>query len=309
MNKTAVLSALSIAVIMQLSVVLYAQEPQTAASNPDQQLTEFNLVGYGEQGKKNWQVDGKSADIFNEQVVIDDFQGKIYGDQENIDLQAEKGNLDKGSGTMHLEGNVVATTSSGSKLTTDSLDWDQKGERVTTRDPIQIERENLKAQGRGAMADPGLKNVLLERDVKVEIQPKQDAATSALKKKEALFITCDGPLDVNYDKNEAVFQNNVKTTSEQGEIYCDTLRIFFITGGKEKAVEEKEDPAKDLTAQQGMFGLQSGRIEKIIAEGNVKIIRGENVTFCEKAVYSAADKKITLMGRPKLFLYTQDGGM
>jgi hypothetical protein len=44
-----------------------------------------------------------------------------------------------------------------------------------------------------------------------------------------------------------------------------------------------------------------------VAEGNVKIVRGENVSYSEEAVYTAADRKITLLGRPKLIIYSTEG--
>ena len=48
----------------------------------------------------------------------------------------------------------------------------------------------------------------------------------------------------------------------------------------------------------------SSSIDKIIARDNVRITRGKNVSYSEEAVYNAVDKKITLLGRPKLVIYS-----
>jgi len=55
--------------------------------------------------------------------------------------------------------------------------------------------------------------------------------------------------------------------------------------------------------------LMGSKIDKIICRGNVKIVRGENISYSQEAVYAAAEKKILLSGRPKLVIYsTEDIG-
>ena len=46
-------------------------------------------------------------------------------------------------------------------------------------------------------------------------------------------------------------------------------------------------------------------VKTIVAEGNVKIQRGENTTYSDKATYIEADKKIILTGAPKLVIYQE----
>ena len=50
------------------------------------------------------------------------------------------------------------------------------------------------------------------------------------------------------------------------------------------------------------------RVKEIVAEGNVKIKQGENITYSDKAVYVEAERKILLTGKPKLVIY-QEGGL
>jgi len=47
-----------------LSPVFAAVLPQES----DQQISDFSLSGYGDKGKKSWDISGKSADIFTEVV-------------------------------------------------------------------------------------------------------------------------------------------------------------------------------------------------------------------------------------------------
>jgi LPS export ABC transporter protein LptC len=120
---------------------LYAKAETVTES--DQQISDFSLAGYGEKGKKSWDISGKSADIFTEEVKLKEVVGNMYGKEEDMRLIADKGDFNKVNGKVHLEQNVVITTSSGTKLTTDSLDWDRKNQLVTTRDPVNIQRQDM----------------------------------------------------------------------------------------------------------------------------------------------------------------------
>lgn len=272
-----------------------AQKDQEA----DQQISEFSLTGYGEKGKKNWDLSGKSADIFNEVVKLNDVVGNLYGKEEDIKLTAERGDFNKTDGKVHLEENVIITTSSGTKLTTDSLDWDRKNQLVTTDDVVNIQRQNMVTVARGAKGEPSLKKVALEKEVQVDINP-MEPQKGEVGVKEKIVITCDGPLEIDYEKNIATFNKNVKVNREDSIIYSDKMDIYFLSSGK----ENKE--VKDANAPEGSVGFMGSKIDKIVARGNVKVIRGENISYSQEAIYSAVDRKIILSGRPKLIIYSTE---
>jgi lipopolysaccharide assembly outer membrane protein LptD (OstA) len=220
--------------------------------------------------------------------------GNLYGEKEDIQLTADKGDFNKLDARVHLEDNVVITTSSGTKLTTDSLDWDRKKQLVSTKDQVNIERENMITEALGAYGQPNLNKVTLEKDVKVNINPATNPnTTSGLKDK--IIITCDGPLEINYEKNIATFKNNVKVENQDSSIYSDIMDVYFSTSDKSSA--EVDSNAI----------IMGSKIEKIVSRGNVKIVRGENTSYSDEAVYTAADKKIVLSGRPKLIIYSTEG--
>lgn len=275
---------------------------EQAPQQSDQQIDDFSLAGYGEQGKKTWELFGKSADIFGEVIKLKDITGNLYGSQENIKLTSDKGDFNKAEGKVHLEENVVITTTSGAKLTTNSLDWDRKNQQVNTKDVVNIERENMLAIATGASGAPNLNKVNLEKDVTVEIFPAEKGKTKDAAIKEKIVITCDGPLQIDYEKNVAVFNNNVKVDREGSQIYCDKMDVYFL-----KSSDKKQDTVKipDEANQASSF-MSNTSIDKLICRGNVKIVRGENISYSDEAVYSALDKKITLTGRPKLILYSSE---
>lgn len=258
----------------------------------DQQINDFSLSGFGEKGKKTWDVSGKSADILTDTVQLENVTGNMYGEKDNIQLAADKGDFNKKDAKVHLEDDVVITTSSGAKLTTDSLNWDRKNNLVATDDRVNIEKDNMITTATGALGQPQLNKVELKKDVRVQILPvkEKEAEDIGGMGNEKVVITCDGPLSIDYEKNLATFNNNVKVDRSDSQITSDKMEVYF---------------NKD-TSQGTANELINSKIAKIIARGNVKITRGENVSYSDEAVYNAADKKILLSGRPKLVLYSED---
>lgn len=271
------------------AVNLSAEEVTAPAmDSSSQQILDFELSGFGDQGKKTWEVKGNSADIFSDTVKLNDINAKVYGDQDNVNLVADSGVYDKANGKVHLEDNVVVTSDTGAKLVTDSLDWQQDIQRVSSKDNVNITKDNLKAVGHGIEAEPNLKKVKLNEDVRVDIKntdfsfaPQENSGKSKKEAQEPVTITCDGSLNVDYEKQVAVFSKNVKVVHSQGEMYADKMTVSFDMKGKS--------------------------IEKVESVGNVKIVNGENTTYSEAAVYTAKDKKVVLTGRPRLVIYSSEG--
>ncbi len=228
----------------------------------------------------------KSADIFNEVVKLKRVVGNHYADKDNINLIADDGDFNKNSGVVHLENNVVITTSGGAKLTTNSLDWDRKQQIVSTLDKVSLQRSDMNLTGEGAKGQTALKLMVLEKNVRLDIEPldKQKG------KKEKVIIICDGPLVVDYEKNIAIFCNNVKVEKPDLTIYSDKMLVYFTS---------KQDVGKNGEGS----AVISSSINKIIAQGNVRILRGENTTYSQEAIYTTMDKRIILTGRPQIEIY------
>lgn len=261
--------AFLILVIFLVSSLVIAEE------DSNQQFLDFNLAGYGVGGKKTWDVKGQSADIFENIIKLKYIVANVYG-QEEMTLTAKKGSLDKATGNMHLEQDVVATTKTGAKLTTDSLDWQRKDDLITTPDIVTVERENMTAVGTGAKAHPSLNKAQLEKDVTVKIntEPKKAGGNWTT-------ITCEGPLEIDYAKQLARFNKKVKAVDTQGTIYADKMEVYF--------------------------DFKTKQLNKIVCKGNVKIEKEQNTSYSDKAIYLASEKKVTLLGRPKLILFTEEG--
>lgn len=261
-----------------------ARQQPAEAGESDQRVMDFSLAGYTQKGRKSWEVKGNSADIFSNIVRLTSVTANVYGEEENINLVGDIGAYDKTTGKMHLEDNVVITTQSGGRLTTDSLDWDRSSRKVTTNDIVNIEKQNIKAVAKGLEGEPNLKKVYLKDEVKVEVKEQNQLVEQPGpegKGKEPTIITCDGPLEIDYEKEIAVFNNNVKVDQkEQGVMYADRMDVHF--------------------------DFKNKKILYIKSTGNVKIVKGENTSYSDEAVYTAAEKKMILTGRPRLVIHSEE---
>lgn len=270
-----------------------APKPKTQSDSQtldaQQKMLDFSLCGYTQKGKKSWEVKGDSADIFSDIVRLTSVNADVYGEEENINLVGDKGTYDKTTGKMHLEDNVVIITQSGGRLTTDSLDWDRTTQKVSTEDIVNIEKQNIKAVGKGLEGEPNLKKVYLKDDVQVEIEgqgslleePNSEQPDPGGANKVPTIITCSGPLEIDYDKEIATFNRNVKADQgDEGQMYADKMEAYF--------------------------DFKNKKILRIRSTGNVKIVKDENTSYSDEAVYSALDKKMTLTGKPRLVIYSEE---
>ncbi|MCU0666589.1 MAG: LPS export ABC transporter periplasmic protein LptC [Candidatus Omnitrophica bacterium] len=284
----------------QLSAISFQLSASFAQSqnSSGQQIGDFSLSGYGDQGKKTWEISGKSADLLENEVALQDVKGNLYGEEDNITITSKEGNFDKKEGKVKLEKDVVITTGSGAKLTTDSLEWDRKKQLVSTEDKVNIERDGIMATAMGASGQPNLNTVNLNKDVTVKL----DQSTGSGKAGQVV-VNCDGPLEINYEKNVAVFENKVHVIRDDTQIYCDKMEIYFLKSSSDKAAVQVKS---DEPAPEDAMMVNNSKIDSLICKGNVRIVRGENVSYSDQAVYNARDKKIVLIGRPQLVLSSTD---
>lgn len=197
--------------------------------------------------------------------------------------QSEKGAVQQKVLSFNLEG----MTQKGAKS------WEVKGESAEALSESQIRLDNITAKTYGKegeatiTADNGIydkskNNVMLENNVKATIINSENFSQGQdipSKKKRKIVITCDGEVQFDYEKNQAYFNDNVKVVSDDGNIDADKITVNLDSSTK--------------------------KIHNIVAEGNVKITRGENITYSDKATYIEGDKKIVLTGRPKLIIYQE----
>lgn len=267
-----------LALVLILAFILSgcaAKPPKEAEAPPEEtpaegegKIMSFSLAGYEKSGKKKWEIEGRSADIMTEVVNLTDVMAKAYGEGGEVTLLADKGVFNRAVNDVHLESNVRVTSTGGTKMTTDALDWRNTEEKLETDRFVTITREDMLLTSVGAEAKQNMERIYLIKDVKV---------TSG---KPQTVITCEGPMEINYKENFAIFNNKVKVEDERGQLYCDKATAYY-------------DP-------------DTRKVTKIVANGHVKIVRGGSWTFSDEAIYLAQEEKIILTGSPKVVIIPEE---
>ncbi|MFH1858277.1 MAG: LPS export ABC transporter periplasmic protein LptC [Candidatus Omnitrophota bacterium] len=232
----------------------------------EQEVQQFSFTGYTKDGKKEWEVRGDSAVLEGEVATFQKPKLESTG-ETSFTVTSERGSYNRQTAQAHLEENVLAETNDGATLKTESLDWHGDSKKISTEDKVVIEKEAILSQGKGAEAYPDLNKFVLKEDVKVEMAPD-------------VQITSKGPMELDYAKHIAVFQGEVKIIDREGEVLADRMDVHF-------------DP-------------ETNQVYEVIAAGNVQIKRGDSISYSEKAIYDARLRKVTLTGKPKLYIRSEE---
>lgn len=234
-------------------------------------ISTFTLVGHTDTGRKKWEVQGETADLMAQTVKLSPVAATSFG-QTDVHLTAKQGQFDRSSENVHLEGDVVVTTTDGTRLTTDSLDWNQAADTETTPDRVVVTRQGMTVTGTGGVGHPKVKQVRLQKDVTVTIEDSAKGKT---------VITCDGPMDVDYSVNRARFWKNVVVRDAKGIIQSDRMDVGL-------------DP-------------KTNQVQKAAFWGHVEIRQEGKTATANRANYWQSAGRIQLIGHPKLLVIPQNG--
>ena len=225
----------------------------------------FSFSKYSTAGKKELEIEGDTANILARTVALSNVIAKAYADETPVTVTADQGVFDKSTSTVHLSKNVVATTQEGARLVTTSLDIHPKEKLLDTEEKVSVQKDNIDVDGMGARGDSELKRMNFHKNVTVVIQ-SNDPDTSI-----PTVITCDGPLEIEYDRNIAHFHDNVVATDHRGKLKADKMDVFY-----DKVTK---------------------KVAKIEAMGNVVIITPEgNATYSDEVEYLAEEGRILMGG-------------
>lgn len=233
-------------------------------------ISTFRLIGHTETGRKKWQIEGETADLLSETVILSPVTATSFGEVE-VKLTSRQGTFNRETQDIHLDGDVVMTTTDQMKLTTDYLDWNANEEIATTSEWVTVTRPGMTVVGLGAVGYPNLKKVRLEKQITVLLFGENGETE----------VTCDGPLEVDYARHKARFWRNVWVEDTRGTIQSDRL---------------------DVT-----LNPQSGQIKKATFWGKVQIHHDSQIAYAERANYWQPSGRIQLMGHPKVVMLLGEG--
>lgn len=228
-----------------------------------QKVLTFSIDGKTSNGLKQWHLEGKAAEMIGSEIYLEDLDAIAYGDDYTVKLKSEKGVYNRSKAEVELTGSVRVTSDDGTTLTTDEARWSQETREITTDSLVEIRRENMYAKGKGALANSLERKAILLKDVTVRLEPRTE-------------IFSDGYLEVKFNENTAEFFNNVRVSDKDGKLFSDMLTVYF-------------DP-------------DTRKIARVVAKGNVKLLKGESYTLCDEAVYTDGTSSVKFIGKPRVVI-------
>ena len=246
------------------------ESPKVTVPSPENDvISTFTLVGHSETGRKKWEIQGRTADLMAGTVFLSPVSATNFG---NVDthLTAKTGKFDRGTQDIHLEEDVVVTTSDGARLTTDSFDWMAQREMGSTQDWVTVTRPGMVVYGRGGVGFPNLKRFRLKEQVTVTLQGK-DGKT---------VVTCDGPMEVDYGRSKARFWRNVKVRDTKGLIQSDRMDV--------------------------LLDSQTKQMREATFWGHVEITHETQIARANRAKYWQPNGHTLLVGHPRVMMLASD---
>lgn len=248
--------------------------PADPADAGDQQMTEFMLTGYQQDGSKQWELKGRGAVADGPIVTIHRPDAIGYDAERTGYLTASTAQVQQATRRVRLEHDVTIHTSDGLWLSTPILHWLPDQNHMETDEAVRIETDHMLLRGRRMTGSPQLKQATIFSDIELVLNPGDHEPGQT---PQHVTITCDGPLAFDYERNTATFEHNVHVRDPNGDLYSDTLVAYL-------------DPVAHT-------------IRYAEASGHVRIHQQQNTATSERAIYEPVLGKITLAGQPSLLIY------
>jgi LPS export ABC transporter protein LptC len=157
-----------------MAVILACQrekmEPAYESENlPDQEILDFTLVET-EDGRKSWVLEADSAAVFDQrkQILITSPKVNFYDEDGTVfsTMHADRGILDSSTNDMEASGDVLAVSSDGTRLETQSIRWSNEENLILSDDYVEMTKDGDVISGYGLRTDPALNDIRILRDVR-----------------------------------------------------------------------------------------------------------------------------------------------
>ncbi len=145
-----------------------SEVPKISTDGADTRLEKIHLVE-DKHGQKTWELEATSAQQYQDQnmLVLKDVKVTFFSkDGRVFSLSGKEGKVYQDSKNLEIIGDVVLTSNDGYSLKTQSISYNHKENKARTSDPVEIEGEQLRLEGRGMLVDMEAKTFKVLSQVK-----------------------------------------------------------------------------------------------------------------------------------------------
>jgi LPS export ABC transporter protein LptC len=175
LHATLAASWIALPILLGLGLSGCDESPQTGLSSPDfpdQEVRSFTLTQSVE-GKRQWRLTAGSAATYRDRgiivaqnVALDFFDddGSVYSH-----LVAREGEIESATNNMMARGDVVVTTTNGTRIETETLQYLNEEERIISDDRVTVTRGGDVLSGIGFESDPSLEHFEFRQQVRAKV--------------------------------------------------------------------------------------------------------------------------------------------
>ncbi len=142
---------------------------------PDQEVTDVVLTET-DAGHPEWTLYAKWAATYTARnvVVARDIRVDFYNDKgaRSSELTAREGEIQQLTRDMTARGNVVLTTTEGTRMNTEEMHFSNSGQLITSDQLVRIERPGETLEAVGFSSDPELKHFEFRSKVNATVHSK-----------------------------------------------------------------------------------------------------------------------------------------
>jgi len=171
MNKkgkilVAILALLFVCLIVWVVKTTPDSPPEGKKFEPPTSMTyENNTIIEEVNGVRLWDVTAEkmNADFLTQNADMENVTAHFYKENgDSIELTADHGLYENVTKDIHVEGNVVVTTTEGAKLTSGKMDWFNENGVLVATDKVKITKDDMLAEGDRIESKDGFSKFLLK---------------------------------------------------------------------------------------------------------------------------------------------------
>lgn len=107
-------------------------------------------------GNRQWEIKAKSAQYFKDKnlAILTEVEAIFFAKGgQRFAIRGDSARLNTESKEVQIEGNIVAKSSDGYELRTNSIKYNQENRRISTADEVAISSPSFKLSGKGMTID------------------------------------------------------------------------------------------------------------------------------------------------------------
>ncbi len=146
------------------------QLPKIAFEGANSQIEKIHFVEE-KHGQKTWELAAKSIQQYQEGnvMVIEDVKLTFFAkDGQTVTVTGNQGKFYQDTKNMELKGDVIATSSEGYRLKTDSVSYNHQEKKIRTPDWVELNGEQLWLKGREMLVNLEAHTVKVFHEVKTQ---------------------------------------------------------------------------------------------------------------------------------------------